>query len=296
MSDEQQPLSFMDSLEVSSGSISRPTLGVIYSVAGQGKTGLCLYAENPFFVALENGVDWLPEPAQKFTKNVNGKRVTIVPRSVDQVWDMLKWLMKSDNTAKLPHPVKTVVIDSLGFFEALNELDVVQKHPVTQGKDPKSVNCIADLNYDGRVYAMDNWKKLLTVCRLMMDKCGYNVILVAHANRFNVTSESGDSYKVIDMDLMKYGNCDVPALIKKDADWCAFLSSEVNTIKRGEGQRAKTIASGKTLSESVLHVRATSLFYAKVRSTNEANIPDSFYFNYENRESVAKEFFRLMNS
>lgn len=295
MSEEQQ-LSFMDSLEVSSGSISRPTLGVIYSIAGQGKTGLCLYAENPFYVALEGGCDWLPEPAQKFTKDVNGKRVTVIPKSVDQVWDMLKWLMKSENISKLKHPVKTIVIDSLGFFELLNEIDVVKKHPLTSGKDPKQVNCIADLNYDGRVFAMDNWKKLLTVCRLMMDKCGYNVILVAHANRFNVTSESGDSYKIIDMDLMKYGNCDVPALIKKDADYVAYLSSEVNTIKRGEGNRAKTIANGSTLVESVLHVRATSLFYAKVRSTIESQIPDTFYFNHENRESVAKEFFRLMNS
>jgi hypothetical protein len=294
MDEEKQ--SFIDSLEVSSGSINRPTLGVIYSYPGQGKTGICLYAENPFFIALENGVDWLPEPAQKFTKNINGKRVTVIPKSVDQVWDMLKWLMKSENVAKLPHPVKTVVIDSLGFFEALNEIDVVQKHPVTIGKDHKPVNCIADLNYDGRVYAMNNWKKLLTVCRLMMDKCGYNVILVAHANRFNVTSESGDSYKVIDMDLMKYGNCDVPALIKKDADYVAYLSSEVNTIKRGDGIRAKTLANGSTLVESILHIRATSLYFAKVRSNKEQEIPDAYFFNYENREEVAKKFFADMNS
>lgn len=295
MSEEQQ-LSFIDSLEVSSGSINRPTLGVIYSYPGQGKTGFCLYAENPFFVALESGCDWLGEPAQKFTKDVSGKRVTVIPKTVDQVWDMLKWLMKGENVAKLPHPIKTIVIDSLGFFEALNEMDVVKKHPITPGKDQKSVNCIADLNYDGRVFAMDNWKKLLTVCRLMMDKCGYDVILVAHANRFNVTSESGDSYKIIDMDLMKYGNCDVPALIKKDADWVAYLSSEVNTIKRGEGIRAKTIANGSTLVESVLHIRATSLYFAKVRSHKESEIPDALYFSHENRESVAKEFFKLMNS
>jgi hypothetical protein len=293
---EEQPLSFMDSLEVSSGSINRPTLGIIYSFAGAGKTGLCLHAENPFYVALENGVDWIPEPAQKFTKTVNGKRVTILPRTIDQFWDMLKWLMKSENTAKLPHPIKTVVIDSLGFFEALNEIDVIQKHPSTGGKEPKPVTCIADLNYDGRVFAMDNWRKLLTVCKMLRDKCGYNVILITHAHRVNTTAENGDSYKIIDMELMSYGNCNVPALIKKDADWCAYLSSEVNTIKRGEGQRLKTLANGTTLSESVLHVRSTSLFYAKVRSSNEKSIPDAYFFNYENRESVAKKFFADMNS
>jgi hypothetical protein len=292
---EEKELSFIDSLEVSSEKVERPTLGILYGASGQGKTGLCLNADHPFYVALEDGVSWLPTRAQRFTKIVNGKRITVIPKSVDHVWDMLKWLMKKENIAKLEHPVKTIVIDSIGFFEPLNEMDVVQKHPFTAGKSPKPVSCIADLNYDGRIYAMDNWKKLLTVCKLMMSKCGYNIILLAHSARVNDTLENGDSVKVIDLGLMKYGDADVPTLLKRDADWVAYLSSEVNTIKRGEGNRSKTIVTGTTAVESIIHLRATSLFYAKVRSEYEDEIPDAMYYSRENREEVAKEFFRLVN-
>ena len=105
--DNNQP-SFMDSLHVSSESIKGPFFMIVTGLANVGKTGLCLSAPDPFFVSLESGTDWIPAP-----KFVDGNKKPIIPKNVDQFFDMLKWLLNKNNRERLDKPVKTVVIDSL---------------------------------------------------------------------------------------------------------------------------------------------------------------------------------------
>lgn len=275
---------FLSSLKVSAKSAHRPKFGVLYGYGGAGKTGLCLYAENPFYVSLEPGTDWINAP-----KFVDGEGRSIIPKNVNECFDMIKWLLSKDNRESLEQPVKTVVIDSVGFFETLNEIDVIEKNP-TYGKEGKKTTCLGDLGYDGRGLAMNNWNRLLAAVDALQAR-GLDVIFICHAHRVNVTAENGEQYKEIDMALMNYGAYSVPDLLKRRADWVYYVSSEVNTIKRGEGRAQKTIALGKSAAEMAIYTRKTSLFYAKIRAQDEALIPDCYYLNADNRKEIATQLF-----
>jgi hypothetical protein len=276
---------FLSSLKVSNSVTRRPYFMVIYSAGGVGKTGLCLYSQDPFYVGFEPGIDWVP--SQKFVDN-NG--LAIIPKDVDQAYDMIKWLIPSSNRDALEKPIRTVVIDSLGFFQDLVYADIVAKNPFTKGKEPKKVTCIQDLGYDGMGMAMSYWDRLLKAVDVLQSK-GLNVIMITHSHRVNVTGESGESYKIIDMDLQSYGSYSVPELLKRRADWVYYLTNEVSTVTTGTGNRSKTSAIGNSTAQMRVQTRASSLAFAKCRPEKEENIPDFYYLSAFDREEVATKIF-----
>ena len=278
-------LSFLDSLNVSNKSVRKPFFLILYGAANVGKSGMCLNAPSPFFVALESGTDWLPAP-----KFVNGKGEPIAARTVDQAYDMLKWLLNRKNRDTLASPVETVIFDSLGFFEAMIYSDIIKKYPLTTGKNPVQVKSIVDLGYDGMGYAIDYWQRLLSAVE-SFKKQGINVIFITHSTTANTTSPDGKSYKEIVMALQKYGKHDVPELLARACDYCYYMSSEIETTKVGAGTWAKNVATAGNTSRTVITTRRTSLFFAKTRPINEELIPDNYYYDIYDRNDVQKQIF-----
>ncbi|MFA5166765.1 MAG: AAA family ATPase [Candidatus Paceibacterota bacterium] len=276
--------SFLDSLQVASEPIKRPFLGVIYGEGGTGKTGACMYAPDPFYVSVEAGTDWIPAP--KFV-DANGR--SIIAQTSEQLFQMIGWLCKKANIEKIDKPVKTVIIDSLGFAERLFYNDIVLNHPFTDAKEPKPVKTIIDLGYDGQGFAMDYWHRLLTGCE-QLRKRGFNVILITHAAWANENSEGGKTYKKKEMALQVYGRHNVPELLKRSSDFVYFMSSEIMTSTVGAGKWTKNLGTNSE-AETVIHTRPTSLFYAKTRSIDGSNIPDAYSFTVETRKEVCTQMF-----
>lgn len=277
--------SFIDSLHVSNESIKSPFFMILYGKANCGKTGMCLNAPNPFFVSLESGTDWVPAP-----KFVNANKKPILPKTIDQFFDMLKFLMQKNNIEKLDRPVKTVVIDSLGFLETLIYAQIITEHPMTEGKNPQVVESIIDLGYDGMGYAIDYWQKLLSAVK-RFKQLGLNVILITHSAYFNMTSPSGKSYKEIGMELQIYGKHNVPALLQRACDYCYYMSTEIETVEQGKGSWAKNVALGTHTSKTLITTRPTALFFAKTRTINEKDIPDTYIYDIFDRDEVQQQIF-----
>lgn len=276
-------MSFLDSIKVSSEPVKSPYFLTLYGDGGIGKSGLCLSARDPFYISIDPfGADWLP--AQKFIGN-DGKVYT--PQSVSELFDMVKLLMKKDFVSTLEKPVGTVIIDGLGFAQRLFYKDIIEKNPYTTTKEPKKVESIIDLGYDGMGMAIEYWERLLAMVP-HFKKRGMNVIFITHSIRVNDTSPSGDTYKRIDMELQAYGQYNVPGLLKKECDAIYHMSGEVNTVTKNR----KTMADGRNTNQLVVSTRQTSLFYAKTRpGIDENRIPDAYYFDASSRADVAKQIF-----
>ena len=276
-------MSFLDEIKVSSAPINSPYFLTIYGDGGIGKSGLCLSARDPFYVSIDPyGADWIPAP--KFIGN-DGK--VYFPKTSEELLDMTKLLLKKSFVDSLEKPVGTVIIDGLGFAQRLFYKDIVEKNPFTTTKEPKKVESIVDLGYDGQGMVMQYWERLLNMVH-PFKKRGINVIFITHSIKVNDTSPSGDTYKRIDMELQAYGNHNVPGLLKKECDAIYYMSGEVNTITKNR----KTSADGRNTSQLMVSTRQTSLFYAKTRpGINEERIPDSYYFDASSRSSVATQIF-----
>lgn len=280
-----EPISFIDSLHVSSESIKGPFFMILYGPANCGKSGMCLNAPDPFYVSLESGTDWIPAP--KFTA---ANKRPILPENVDQFFDMLNWIGKSSNRKKLDQPVKTIVIDSLGFFETLVYERVIQDHPMTEGKKPKKVESIVDLGYDGMGYTMDYWHRLLAAVKQFKAR-GLNVIMITHSAYINVTAPSGQSYKELAMALQIYGKHNVVELLSRACDYCYFMNSETEIVQVGKGTWSKNVAVGTHSSATIVTTRKTPLFFAKTRPIDETKIPDVYLYDLDSRADIQKQIF-----
>ncbi len=276
---------FLSTLHVSSESTKEPFFGIVYGRANVGKTGFCLAAPDPFFVSLESGTDWIPAP-----KFVGADKRPIHAKTIDQIFQMLGWLLKASNREKLDSPVRTVVIDSLGFMEQMIYDDVLIKHPYTEGKTPKKVESIVDLGFDGMSYPMDYWNRLLSAVKAFK-KHNINVILITHSHYINVTSADGKSYKEIGFALQSYGKHNVQELLSRACDWCYYMSMAIETVQVGSGKWAKTAAVGSNTSQVMVTTRQTPLFFAKTRAINEEKIPDQYFYSLEDRKEVQTQIF-----
>ena len=267
----------MADFNIIDGPKKSPWLGVLYGPGGCGKSWLCSHAPEPFYIPVEPGVDL-----------VNARKIDHIPENFDVLLDMMRFALKNLGDSK------TVVVDSLGFVEALIYADVLAKNPMTSdGKDAKPATSISDYGF-GRGYAkaLDYWKRIIAACDAF-NKRGANVILITHSHYKNLQTDGGDSYKYIDMALQSFGDYSVPELLKRRADWVYYMDSKVQTrTVRGQFGGTKTIASAGTEPEVAVHTRATSQFYAKVRTLDESAIPDYYLLD---RATIVQDSTKIFN-
>ena len=283
-------MSFLENITVGTSYKKTPYIGTIYGKGGTGKTGLAVYAPSPFFICVEHGTKWifgnkqLEGIAQTYLDANNN---IVMPSTADEFFDAIRWLCNRKNLALFQQPIKTVVIDGMGFIERLFYRDLVEKNPEKNGKP---VLDITDLGYDGQLKAMEYWEKLFSGCERLR-AVGLNVILITHSLLKNADNADGSRYKYIDMELQTFGNANVPNLFAKRSDFVYYIDCQVTTSTQGAGNWKRSVANGRNESVYQVHTRQTPLFYAKSRSVDGSLIPDVYTFDLQDRETVAKQIF-----
>ena len=273
--------SFLDGLEITDQPVSGPYFGILYGPAGVGKSFLCQYAPNPFFIAVEKGVEKVPNVG-RFTKNGQ----IVMPTDINQFFEMLRYFVSKK------HDYKTVVIDSGKFVDTLICADVIKNNPTeTKHKQEIKIESIGDYNFGtGYTKAISYWTRFIAGVDAL-NRRGINVILIAHAHERNTTNINGDDYKKTKIDLLEFGSSSVPNLLYARADWTYLMRSEAHTrtVKNAFGA-SKTIAQSGGVPEITIYTRSTNSFDAKVRTGNIDNIPDAYEIDIRD-ESTSKQIF-----
>ena len=283
---------FFESLNAGQGVAKRPKEIYIIGRGGIGKSGLTLTdaLPNKFYITLEAGNDWHNE---LMFKNAHGN--SVVPTSFEQAMLMLKKLSQKSYRDTLPFEVQTVVIDSITFLQDLIYADIVAKNPVTNDKNAKPVKCVDDLGFAGYGLAMSYWVRFFAFVDYFKSK-GINVVLIGHAIAQNTTTDSNQSTKVWNIALQAYGQHNVQIMVEKRCDAILHLYTTRNGVIVGSGKWAKTNADTSTV-QTVVQMRETSLRYAKVRTSNEKEVSDAYYFDAHDRAEVVSEIFtQLLNN
>jgi len=279
-------MSFLDDIESSSETVVSPPYIVLYGQAGCGKSWLCRFLPKPHYIALEHGVDRVPNIGRFTHVNKNSVREIKIPKNADEFFQALGYFC----TAK--HDYKTVVIDSATFLERLFIADIIAKNPTeTIKKKEVKVSSISDYNF-GRGYEKLNgyWNRFHAAVDILKSM-GIGVTVICHATKRTVSTLGGDDYKKDTIGLSKFGQCDTGALIYAKADHCLFMQSEVmtKTTKNNFGSE-KTIAIQGTNPDIVVYTRSQSGFDAKVRTETRANIQDYYLIDIDDDNTSKKLF------
>jgi hypothetical protein len=275
----------MNEFEITTSPIQGPYFGILYGPPGCGKTWLCRHAPTPFYLAVEKGVEKVPDVG-RFTKD---GRINL-PEDIETFFKMMMFFITSK------HDYQTIVIDSGKFIDALVEHDVIVKNPVEIiKKEEVKVNCIGDYVF-GRGFE----KALAYYARFLkgvdaLHKKGINVILIAHSKEKTTSNASGDDFKKHCIDMLEFGRISVPNLLSARADFVYFMRSEAQTGKKINpfGGVAKTVALKDGQPEILVYTRSTNSFDAKVRTEKVENIPDYYLIDINNNETSKQIFLDL---
>ncbi len=261
--------------EIVDGNIDAPYCMGIYGAGGSGKTWLSSYAEDPMIIPLESGANHVPV-----------KKFKTKPKDIDQVFEMVRYIIKNPNICK------TVVFDSLGYFQSMVYADIMKKHPTTGGADPKPVTGISDYAFHkGYSMALPYFEKLLVAIDALQEK-DLNVILITHSQQKNTQTESGDSFKIIDFALQSSNNGDVCELLRRRLDVCLYMQSVARTGKKKGGfGGSTTVAMVGSRPEVLVHTRASSTFFAKVRTANESEVETTYVIDPDNIDESSRKIF-----
>lgn len=266
--------------EIGTSPIAGPYFGIVYGPAGVGKTWLCRHAPKPFFLAVEKGVEKVPDVG-RFIKD---GRINI-PSDLSTFFAMMTHFVKTS------HDYKTLVVDSGKFVDALIFADVIAKHPTEIIKKVEvKVESIGDYNFGtGYAKAIEHWNRFLKGVDALHRK-GVNVILIAHAHDKTVSSHSGDDYKKTKIDLFEFGMHSAPNLLSARADWVYFMRSEAKTISQRNAFGAEKTRAINGQPDIKIYTRSTNAFDAKIRTTNRENVPDFYVIDLDD-ESTSQQIF-----
>jgi len=268
--------------EITEDSINGPYFGIVYGPAGTGKTWLCKYAEKPFYVAVEKGVEKV-KGVGKFIKDgaVN------IPENIDEFYKMLQYFVKNDT------PYKTIIIDSGMFVDKLKIEKIIADQPTISKKGESiKVDSISDYTY-GKGYSklVSMWETRFFTALKYMHKKGLNVIIIAHSRAKNVTDAEGNDYKKHGIDMAEFGIYSVPNLLSAKADFVLFMRNEPATKKKLNAyNEVKHVADNSQQQQLTVYTRGTQLFDAKVRTEIVDNVADEYIIDIRD-ESTSKKLF-----
>jgi hypothetical protein len=272
---------FLNALAIGDTPAKKPWLGIVYGEPGVNKTGFALYAPEPFFIAFDKNANWI---TAKTFRNSNNE--LIVPANLTQANGMIRKLKEPN----FLDGIKTIVLDGATFYQDFIHAEIIRLNPVASNKNgTKQTESLLDLGYEGVSRIVPYWDRLIAQLHLFNDN-GYNVIIIAHEVDGNATTEGGESYKRKFINLMRYGQFDIPAKLCQAADWVFRLKHGIDTVNRG----GKTVAIGGRESSVIVQTRSDSISVAKANSINDTTFPDSFEFTTFDREEICKQIFALI--
>jgi hypothetical protein len=226
---------------------------MLYGVHGVGKSTFGAMAERPVFITTEEG-----------TNDIECDRFPLAAKYGD-VLGALSALYSDE------HDYQTVVIDSLDWLERLIWAEVCAK---------RQVETIEDIGYaKGYVFALTQWREVLSGLDALRAERRMQVILIAHAAIEKFANPETDTYDRYIPRLQKQAS----ALVQEWCDEVLFATYRVHTKVSNEGfdrKRTQGIGTG----ERILRTTERPAHVAK----NRLNLPDELSLDYRVFAALAR--------
>lgn len=238
---------------IQKGRAAMPRRIMVYGVHGVGKSTFGAMAEGAVFITTEEG-----------TNDIDCDRFPLAVK-YDDVLGSLAALYSEE------HDYQTVVIDSLDWLERLIWAEVCAK---------RGVETIEDIGYaKGYVFALTQWREVLSGLDALRTERGMQVILIAHAAIEKFANPETDTYDRYSPRLQKLAS----ALVQEWADEVLFATYRVHTKTTKEGfdrKRTQGIGTG----ERILRTTERPAHLAK----NRLNLPDELPLDYRVFAALAR--------
>ncbi|MFG0243653.1 MAG: ATP-binding protein [Phycisphaerales bacterium JB054] len=231
--------------QIERGTQTAPRRVMVYGTHGIGKSTFGAMAEHPIFVQTEDGL-----------ANIDVDRFPLATRYSD-VLTVLGELYTAE------HEYRTIVIDSLDWLERLIWGEVCAK---------RGVESIEDIGYaKGYIFALTQWREILTGLDALRNERGMQVVLIAHAQIEKFANPETDTYDRYSPRLQKLAS----ALVQEWCDEVLFASYRVHTKTTKEGfDRKRT--QGVGTGERIIRTTERPAHVAK----NRLNLPDEIPLDY----------------
>ncbi len=228
-----------------------PPIITMYGDEGIGKTRFAANAPNPVFIFTENSQGRL---------DVANWPVT----SYEEAMEATVELINGD------HDFKTVVYDSLDWFEPMVWRYMINQQPTSEKGKP--ITNIEDYGFGkGYKYALDYWRDFLELVDQLRTQRDMAVVFLAHPTLTKISPPDGDSY---DSWTLKLQNSDKTSAKDKITEFCDMVlfanwKSARTEEELGFGNtRARAVGNG----ERVVYTEKRPAFDAKNRYDLPATI------------------------
>lgn len=217
----------------------KPPRILLHGEHGLGKSSFGAYSPDPIFIQCEDGLG-----------EIDVDRFPLA-KSADEVFKNIGMLIKEE------HKYKTVVVDSLDWFEALVWRKICEE---------KEVKNIEEIGYaKGYTFAMNYHEKLLSGLAKLRDEKDMAIILLAHNEIKTFNNPEGENWDKYSIKLHKKAT-------KKYEEYCdavLFVNNKTYVSKDKGALKAKAVGSG----ERTIFTQPRPAFSAKCRYDVPFEIP-----------------------
>lgn len=221
----------------------KPPLIVLFGTHGVGKSTWASQAPDPVFIQTEEGLNTLDV--------VKFPRAT----SIQDVYDSIGALAKEE------HSFKTVVLDTIDWFEKLVHAQVRKEHKET---------IFADYG-KGYKFAVPHFETLLDGLTHLRDKRNMSVVLIGHAKISSFSAPDAPAYDRYSLDLHEL----VASTVEEWADAVFFANYKVFVTKEEMGfGREQSKAHGK--GDRIIYTQERPPYRAKNRYNLPLEIPMAY--------------------
>jgi len=236
---------------IKKGVQAQPPIICMYGDEGLGKTSFAAGAPNPIFIFTENGQGNL---------DIDNWKV----ETFEEVMTALVTLLEGD------HNYKTVVIDSLDWFEPMLWGFLTRDRPLDEkGNRIKDIN---DYGYGkGYGHAIEYWGDFIDLVSRVRNERDMAIIFIAHSTKAKISPPDGDSY---DAWTLKLQNGEKHSARDKMIEYCDAIffakckDARTDDKTNPKKSRSRAIGSG----ERVVYTEKRPAWDAKNRFSLPAQI------------------------
>lgn len=237
-----------------SKSKGKPPRILIYGPQKIGKSSFGALADRPVFIQTEDGLD-----------NINTDHFEL-ERLIENGGKGFKGVMSSlEALLKEPHDFKTVVLDSLDWFEPM----VWEQACRETGKG--HIEEIGGGYGKGYAYALDLWREYITALEKLRDERGMAIIQIAHAQIRKFENPETDIYDRYEIKLHKSAG----SLMMEHSDIILFANYYVGVKKEEKSMSKEGRKRAVGTGERILYTEERPAFMAGNRYSLPAEIPFS---------------------